>query len=104
MCYICKKWTGTTLSSVSSPFGSLIFRWLSSTVSRSEGVQSTREQWQEERGRNQRKVPPASAGGRKSQPKRGGTPTPLAAPFAVGLPQPKWPVPAKGPVKESCPE
>jgi len=35
------------LSSVRSPFGSIIFRWLSSTVSKSEGVQSTREQWQE---------------------------------------------------------
>ncbi len=48
-----------TLSPVRSPFGSIIFRWLSSKVPGLEGVSSTREQWQEKRVINRRKGPPA---------------------------------------------
>ena len=48
-----------TLPPVRSPFGSIIFRWQGPQVSGLEGVSSTREQWQEKRVINRRKVPPA---------------------------------------------
>src|SRR6516165_3169946 len=104
MWYIWKKWTGTTLLPVRSPFGSLIFRWLSSPVYSSEGVRSTREQWQEKRVINQRKAPPARAGDQKSLLQCGGPPTPLAVLSAVGFLQPRWPAAEKDLAKESCPE
>jgi len=89
---------------VRSPFGSLIFRWLSSPVYSSEGVRSTREQWQEKCVINQRKAPPARAGDQKSLLQCGGPPTPLAVLSAVGFLQPRWPAAEKDLAKESCPE
>ena len=89
---------------VRSPFGSIIFRWLSSPVSSLEGVRSTREQWQEKRVIKSKKGSAGmSRGPKKSAAVRR---TSHASRGAVrgGAPAAKMAGSRKGPVKELCPE